>query len=79
LAAGLEAIDAGLELDGPAGFEGLCAALDLISPSRVKHWERQLIEQNARLVTVLDDEYPRSFGWCRPSTFPVRAGVPRTR
>jgi len=58
LAAGLEAIDAGLELDGLAGFEGLSAALGQISPSRVEHWERQLIEQNARLVTVLDDEYP---------------------
>lgn len=58
LAAALEAMDAGLDLDGPAGYEGIAEALKALDPSRVQHWSALLAQLDARLVTVLDDEYP---------------------
>lgn len=58
LAAALEAIDAGLDLEDLGGMEGIAAALAALDRSRVRYWAQQLVELGARLVTVLDDKYP---------------------
>lgn len=58
LAAVLEAIDAGLDLEGLAGAERIAEALGNLDRSRVEHWTQQLVHLDATLVTVLDDEYP---------------------
>ncbi|HVE45212.1 MAG TPA: DNA-processing protein DprA [Acidimicrobiales bacterium] len=58
LAAVLETIDAGLDLEGLAGVERIAEALENLDRSRVRHWAQQLNHLESRLVTVLDDEYP---------------------
>lgn len=55
LAAYLEAVDAGLDVEefGPA-----VAALATLDQGRVRHWQEQLDRLDAQLVSVLDDRYP---------------------
>lgn len=55
LAAFLEAVDAGLDLDE---HRPAAEALDTLDDARVQHWRGQLAGLDAGLVTVLDDAYP---------------------
>lgn len=58
LASALEAVDAGASLDCLEGSEDVAAALAAPDEARVDHWTRVVGTLDARLVTVLDDEYP---------------------
>lgn len=55
LAAYLEAVDAGLDVEDD---EAASAALARLDEARVAHWRGELGRLDAQLVSVLDDEYP---------------------
>jgi DNA processing protein len=55
LAAFLEALDAGLDVEE---FAAIVEALDALDGARVQHWKEQLHGLEAGLVSVLDDGYP---------------------
>lgn len=58
LAAALEALDAGLDLNDFEGLADVAVEIQKIDRQRVEHWGRVLEESDVRLVSVLDDEYP---------------------
>lgn len=58
LAAWLEAVDADLDLAGLPELDPVSSATDRLSVDRVSFWKRQLMSDDLRVVTVVDDSYP---------------------
>lgn len=58
LSTALELIDSGIGLDGDPHLEAIAETIEQLTPQSVEGWTSRLSSVNARVVTVVDDDYP---------------------